>query len=248
MSDYTQQSYEYTLLLVEEALRNRDYNLYKEILGVFYQNNKEFSHYFGKSYAEKLKDFIELYNDEFYQYGFDFHIENETKYGVYSSGMLVAYFDVFKGLEIFIDEKINDLANYNIRKEKIKSEINKYTKIYNDLKTILLNPDLMYNSDSDYLLINNPFKVDNKRDYVKVLKKESLLVENYLKHLEDMIHMNNKLLDSFQNRFKNLNDFSYALADLENKKQLLLDLIVQYVFVVDKNILPAIESDRDIFY
>lgn len=248
MNEYTQQSYEYTLLMADEALRNRNYDLYKNVIGVFYQNNPNFSHYFGKTYGEKLKEFIDTYSDEFYQYGFDFSLESETKYGVYSSGMLIAYFDVFNGLEVFIDEKINDLANFNIRKEKIKSEIYKYKNIYNDLKTILTNTDLMYNSNYDYLLINNPFKVDNKKDFVKVLKKENLLVNNYLNHLEDMVHMNEKLLDCFQNRFKNLNDFSYALADLEHKKQLFFEMIVQYAFIVDKNILPTIESNDTIFY
>lgn len=248
MNDYTKQSYEYTVLMAEEAMRSRNYDLYKNIISVFYENNPNFSHYFGKSYAEKLKEFIEFYGDEFYQYGFDFSIESDTKYGVYSSGILIAYFDLFKGLEVFVDEKINDLTTFNIRKEKIKSEIHKYKKIYNDLKTIMTNADLMYSSNYDYLLINNPFKVDNKKDFVKVLKKEGLIVENYLRHLEDMMYMNQKLLNSFQNRFKNLNDFSYALADLEHKKQLFFEMVVQYVFVVDKNILPEIESNDTIFY
>ena len=223
-------SYEYTVVLVQEALNQRNFQLYKQLVDIFYQHNANYSPYFNKSKVAKLNEFIELYSHEFYQYGFDFHLEGEGRYGIYSSGILIAYFDIVKGFEIFIDEKINDLSTFNQRKEKIKTELYRLKTQYTDFSTLMMNPELVYQTDLDYLLINNPFKIDKKKDFVKLLKKNDLLVENYQKHLSDMIHLQQKLLESFESRFKTLHDFSYAFKDLEHRRELFFDMIIQYSF------------------
>lgn len=230
MSHQNSSSYEYTVNLVNEALNQRNFQLYKQLVDIFYKHNENYSPYFNQTRVEKLREFIDIYSNEFYQYGFDFNLEDYSKYAIYSSGILIAYFDVVRGFEIFIDEKINDLSTFNQRKEKIKTELNRLKRTYIDLKTLIVNPELLYQSDLDYLLINNPFKVDKKKDFVKLLKKDNLLVENYLKHLSDMMVLQEKILESFENRFKNLHDFSYAFKDLEHRRTLFFNMLIEYSF------------------